>query len=356
MDFVRRWSVGTGLAAMLIVGWIGISESKYHAWRHRYGKANEHNGWAPRDWWLLDWEKEAIIRFAGEYPLEGYRRLTYMMLDREIVCASPTTVYRTLRDAGMLRRWATSRSKKGSGFEQPQGPHAHWHVDVLYVNLHGTFYYLLSVLDGWSRYIVQWDIRESMTEGDVEIVLQGAKEAFPFARPRIISDNGGQFVAKEFKQFIRISGMTHVRTSPGYPQSNGKIERWHCSVKSECIRVKTPLTLEDARRVLGEYVEHYNNVRLHSGIGYITPKDKLEGREAEIFAERDRRLEEARAMRKARRQQAGIAEALADGVRSDVGEAETKPPSRKVSDLLPHKEIVAQCDRRVPTDVAVGTL
>ena len=93
----------------------------------------------------------------------------------------------------------------------------------------------------------------------------------PEARPRIISDNGPQFIAKDFKEFIRISGMTHVRTSPYYPQSNGKIERWHKSLKGECIRPGTPLLLDDARRLVEGYVEHYNNVRPNSAIS-ITPK------------------------------------------------------------------------------------
>jgi transposase InsO family protein len=151
---------------------------------------------------------------------------------------------------------------------------------------------------------VHWDIREAMTEADIEIVLERAKEAFPDARPRIISDNGPQFIAKDFKEFIRISGMTHVRTSPYYPQSNGKIERWHKSLKTECVRPQTPLSLDDARRIISRYVEHYNEVRLHSAIGFVTPKDKLEGRDAEIFAARDRKLEAARAERKVRRQAA----------------------------------------------------
>jgi putative transposase len=98
--------------------------------------------------------------------------------------------------------------------------------------------------------------------------------------------------------------MTHVRTSPCYPQSNGKLERWHKSLKSECIRPGTPLSLEDARRIIGRYVEHYNTVRLHSSIGYVTPADKLAGREQAIFAERDRKLEEARQKRQAMRQEA----------------------------------------------------
>jgi transposase InsO family protein len=142
-----------------------------------------------------------------------------------------------------------------------------------------------------------------MTEADIEIILERAKELQPEARPRIISDNGPQFIAKDFKEFIRISGMTHVRTSPYYPQSNGKIERWHKSLKGECIRPGTPLSLEDARRLVDGYVEHYNNVRLNSAIGYITPKDMLAGRQPEIHAERDRRLEEVRKQRKIHRQQ-----------------------------------------------------
>jgi putative transposase len=183
-------------------------------------------------------------------------------------------------------------------------PHQHWHIDVSYLNVCATFYYLCSILDGYSRFLVHWDLRESMTEADIEIILERAKERYPGAKPRVISDNGPQFIAKDFKEFIRLSGMTHVRTSPYYPQSNGKIERWHKSLKGECIRPGTPLSLEDARRLVKGYVEHYNNVLLNSAIGYITPKDMLAGHQQEIQAERDRKLEAAREQRKNRRQRA----------------------------------------------------
>ena len=142
-----------------------------------------------------------------------------------------------------------------------------------------------------------------MKEADIEMILERAKEKYPEAKPRIISDNGPQFIARDFKEFIRISGMTHVRTSPFYPQSNGKIERWHKSLKQECIRPLTPLTLDDARRLIQIYVDHYNTVRLHSAIGYVTPQDRLAGRQAEIHAARDRKLEQARSQRQLRRQQ-----------------------------------------------------
>lgn len=284
-----------------MIGWMGLRENKYYDWKARYGKVNEHNGKVPRDFWIEDWEKQAIIKFYGDHPTEGYRRLTYMMMDKNIVAVSPASVWRILNKAGLLRRWNSKPSLKGAGFVQPLKPHEHWHVDISYINICATFYYLCSVLDGCSRYIAHWDIREAMTEADVEIIIERAKEKYPDARPRIISDNGPQFIAKDFKEFIRLSGMTHVKTSPYYPQSNGKIERWHGTLKQECIRPKTPLSLEDARRLVGEYVAHYNNERLHSAIGYVAPNDKLNGYEKQIWEERDQKLDEAREMRKARR-------------------------------------------------------
>ena len=213
-------------------------------------------------------------------------------------------MWRVLSRAGLLRKWNGKPSKKGTGFEQPPQPHQHWHIDISYINISSTFYYLCSVLDGFSRSIVHWDLRESMREADIEIILQAAKEKHPEARPRIISDNGPQFIARDFKEFIRISGMTHVRTSPYHPQSNGKIERWHRSLKGECIRPGTPLTLDDARRLILQYVDHYHTVRLHSAIGFVTPADMLAGRQKEILDARDRKLEEAPRQRQLRRQQA----------------------------------------------------
>ena len=294
------------IPAQKLIGWLGIASSKFHDWKHRYGRVNEHNGWVPRDWWLEDWEKQAIVRFSFEYPLEGYRRLAFMMLDRDVVAASPSSVYRVLKAAGRIGRSTKRPSKKGTGFDQPQKAHEHWHIDISYVNIHGTFYYLTTILDGYSRYVVHWEIRRSMTEQDELVILQRARERFPGETPRIITDNGSQFLAKDFKEFIRLCGMTHVRTSPYYPQSNGKLERFHGSIKGECLRPGTPLSLEDAVRIVSRYVDHYNQVRLHSAIGYVAPADKLAGREGEIFAARDRKLAEARQRRKQQREAARL--------------------------------------------------
>jgi putative transposase len=256
----------------------------------------------PRDHWLTDDEKERICVFARQHPFDGYRRMTFMMLDDNVAACSPASVYRVLKAANLLAGSSPAITKKGTGFVQPLQPHQHWHVDVSYLNIAGTFYFLCSLLDGFSRFIVHHEIREKMEESDVQTIIQRAREAYPNATPRIISDNGPQFIAKDFKEFIRIAGMTHVKTSPYYPQSNGKIERWHKTIKGECIRIKVPLSLGDARRLVDEYTTHYNNVRLHSAIGYVAPKDKLEGRDKEIHDARDRKLAEARERRKLLRQ------------------------------------------------------
>ena len=302
VDFVTELKAKTAIGQQRLVGWLDLSRSKFYAWKDRYGKANEHNGRIPRDHWVLDWEREAIAKYFIQNPTEGYRRLTYMMMDAEVVAVSPSTTYRALKQAGLLDCRSVKPSKKGTGFIQPLRPHQEWHIDVMYVNLSGTFYYMCSLLDGFSRYIVHWDILESMKEPDVEMIVQQALEKFPGQKPKLISDNGPQFIAKDFKEFIRLSGMSHVRTSPYYPQSNGKQERMQGSVKRECIREKCPRTIEEAKRFVTQYVTHYNTRRLHSAIGYVTPWDMLHGRQKEIHAERDRKLEAAREARRRRRQ------------------------------------------------------
>lgn len=309
VDFVTALAAKTGLPVVMLVAWLGIAKGKFYSWKERYGRVNEHNASVPRDHWIEDWERQAIIDFHGLYPLEGYRRLAFMMLDMTDVAVSPSTTYRVLRQANLLNRWNRAASKKGTGFVQPLAAHKHWHIDVAYLNISGTFYYLCSILDGYSRAIVHWEIRESMTERDVETILQRAREKHPDARPRVISDNGPQFVARDFKAFIREAGMTHVRTAPYYPQSNGKIEAWHKTLKATTIRPKAPETLDEAIRVVAKFVGHYNNVRLHGALGYVTPADKLAGREGAIFAERDRKLEAARERRERARRAARQAEA-----------------------------------------------
>jgi transposase InsO family protein len=279
-----------------------VARSKFDRWCRRTGTPNRHNGRIPRDFWLEDAEKAKIIAFHETYPSEGYRRPAYMMPDADIVAVSPSSVYRVLKAAGKLAPRGGAPSRKGKGSDQPARPHEHWHVDISYLNICGTFFSLCSALDGYSRFVVHWGIRPTMTEAEVETIIQRARERSPDERPRIISDNGPQSIARDFKEFIRIRGMTHVRTSPYYPRGNGKIEGWHKALEGECIRITTPLSLEGARRSVADFVAHYNTVRLHSAIAYVTPADKLAGRAEAIWAARREELATADARRRARSQ------------------------------------------------------
>ncbi len=283
---------------MTFTNWLGIGRSKYYSWVKREGQENQANGVQPKQHWLTEEEKATIVNYYANHRQTGYRRLAYMMLDEDVAAVSPSSVYRVLSTSGLLRQTTAKPSQKGTGFNQPKRPHQHWHIDITYINICGTFYYLCTILDGYSRYIVHWEIRSAMTEADVEIVLQRAREKFPKVTPRLISDNGPQFIARDFKHFIRLCGMQHVRTSPYYPQSNGKIERWHQTLKQECIRPGTPLSPTDADRIITTFVEQYNQHRLHSAIGYLTPADKLNQRDVEIFDQRRLKLTQAREQRK----------------------------------------------------------
>lgn len=298
VGFVNKWHVVAGKPLKWFCRRVGVGERRLLEWRKRFGKPNRPTANYPKSTWLTSREKALIVEFYEAHYEDGYRRCAYMMIDADIVAASPSSVFRALRDAGVLRRRQAGKSLKGTGFDQPNRPHEHWHTDISYVKIEKVFYYLICVLDGYSRYILSWGLRPSMDETDVGVVQQKAVELFPGNKTRYITDNGKQFVGKEFRKFIRHHGLTHVTTSPGYPQSNGKIERFHKSIKDECLNRKALTGRAHAESLIKSYVDHYNSERLHSAIGYVAPVDKLEGRDGAIKAARKRKLHEAAASRK----------------------------------------------------------
>ncbi|AFH48401.1 Putative integrase [Ignavibacterium album JCM 16511] len=190
-------SFRSGMPVKKLRPYIGLCRVKFYKWVKRSGTANNHNGKIPKTHWLTPDEVKLIEDFAREHYSEsdyflkdGYRRVAYKMLDLNIVAVSPSSVYRILKKAGLLNKWNTEKSNlKAMGFKQPDFPHKHWHVDIKYLNFNGTFLFLISVLDGYSRYALHHEVRHTMNEYDVQLTVQNAKEKFPSARPRIISDN-----------------------------------------------------------------------------------------------------------------------------------------------------------------------
>lgn len=298
IGFVDFWTARTGIPAKSLCCWLGIRASKLSVWRTRTGIPNAHAPFVPREDCLTDDEVKAIVDFYQGHPFDGYRRCTYMMMDADVAVASPSTVYSVLRRAGVMRPRRARRGCKGTGFRQPDCPHRHWHTDITHVKVNGIAANLCSILDGYSRFILAHRLSEDGKALDVELVFQMAVERFPEARGRMISDNGRQFVCREYRELLAQHGFIYSNTSPYYPQSNGKLEKFHDSLKNELLGGKELTSFEYAERVIDRLVDYYNNVRLHSAIGYVTPRDMMAGRAPEIQAERERKLKEAREQRR----------------------------------------------------------
>lgn len=276
MDTVENLASRTSLKKYELIDMLGFTESKYYDWKRRYGQKNKDNGNVPKSHWILPEERERIIEYCEDKIAHtGYRKLAYEMLDKGIVAVSASTVYNVLKEEDMIvkkKDRKVSTKKKGEGYNQPEKPHEQWHTDISYIQVDGKNYFLISVLDGYSRYILSHDLRVSMATKDVESVVQKAIEEFKPENVQLISDNGAQYISNQFKTYVNeisdteiLEGeLDHVTTSVNYPQSNGKIERFHRTIKEESVRKESYLSLEDARERIAEYIEYYNTERLHS--------------------------------------------------------------------------------------------
>ena len=291
-----RFSVKDALAV------IGLPRATYFRWLKTNGKLAKKAAVVPKSHWLLPWEKEAIIAYKKQHPDMGYRRLAFKMLDENIVAVTPSSVYRVLKEAGLSNKWTPPGGASKKGFDQPGRPHEQWHTDISYLNILGTNYFFLAILDGYSRAIMHHEIRTDMSTLDVEVVLERALRKLPDSAspPRLITDNGGQYVSREFKQYLRENRISHSRARPRHPQSNGKLERFHRSLKEECIRRNGMGTLDEARAIVARYVEEYNTRRPHASLNYLTPADYLQGPKqiSRRLAERRHKLNKAKIQRK----------------------------------------------------------
>lgn len=302
LALVERTRERTGWTLRRVLKRLGLSRGRYYEWVKRAGieRLEDRSTAASSLGMILEEEKQAVIRYALAHPKDGYRRLAWQMVDEDIAYVSPSSVYRILNDADLLYRWKRSRSV-GEPPPRPVRPNERWHTDIMYLRVEGTWYFLVTVLDGYSRYVVHWELLTSMRAADVRLVIQQALERTG-AKPQVVSDNGTQFTSGEFKDLVKRFELEHIRIRTYHPESNGTLERFHRSTR-EALAEEDLRNLSKARELIGRWVEHYNECRLHAGLGYLPPAEYYRGDPEKRFSERQLKLEKGRRERERRNQE-----------------------------------------------------
>lgn len=279
----------------------GLHRSTYYGWFDEAGALRPPGERKyTNDRKILDAEVRAVITYRQLHKDVGYRKLTWMMVDEEVACLSESAVYQILSDHGMLYGWARpdSEGTKKEYQHKPKYPHHHWHTDIAYIKISGVFYFLIMLLDGYSRYLLSWELMTDMMGSSVENFIARAKEKYPHAKPKLIHDNGSQFISLDFKKLMTSLEIQSVHTRRNHPQTNGKIERMNGTVKNEAIRPQAPSDYQEAWEILNEYAYTYNHQRLHAGVDYLRPADMFFERREPILRERSAKLKNARDLRR----------------------------------------------------------
>lgn len=297
LETVRVTRARTGWPWRRILHHLGLTTARYRAWVKRAAAdaLTDRSTRSPLLDGILAEEKAAVCAYARAHPKDGYRRLAWQMIDEDVAFLSPSSVYRILADADLLSRWKR-RTSSGAAPAKPTRPHERWHTDIMYLRLADTWYFLVTVLDAYRRYVVHWELLPSMHASEVRLVIQHALEATG-EHPTVVTDNGAQFTALEFKDLIRRFQLEHIRIRTYHPESNGVLERFHRSTR-DALDGQALETLGRAREILAEWVRHYNEDRLHAGLGYLTPADFYRGDPDARRAERAQKLAQARDIRR----------------------------------------------------------
>ena len=274
---------------------IGLLPSTYYRWRMKETKGDLSDRYEkiPNLEAALPSEIDAVIRYALENPKDGYRRLTYMMIDENIAFLSPSSVYRILSDRDLLYRFKRSRKSSGQYNYKPNKPHDQWHTDIMYLWVNKRWYFFVGVLDSYSRYIVHWELLETMSASDVRAVTESALKKYPGVKPRIVTDNGVQFKSKEFRQLLKEFSLMDIKIRIHHPESNGRIERFHRSLREEALSDQQLKDKYQAIDIIKTWVDYYNHQRLHSALNYLSPVDYLNGNKDEKVSERRTKLKNA---------------------------------------------------------------
>ena len=291
---IMRYKSKTGLSLKALLKYAGISQRTWREWAKRRGIETGHNNNIPKVYYLTPDEISSIIAYCTDNPLKGYRVQCWEMVDKNIAFVSCSSVYNVIKRFDLGKKWAEAAEMKKEGFDQPNAVHEQWHIDFSYIKIGGAFYYFLGILDGYSRRMLNFRLCWNMEGINAEILVTETKELYPDAEGvRIISDNGGQFISKDFKELLVLLNIGHTLTSANHPQSNGKIERFNRTLKTEHVRRSAYIDYQDANVRMGEWIAYYNSERLHSALRYLTPDDVFYGGMEKRLAERKEKLHTA---------------------------------------------------------------
>jgi putative transposase len=275
LDFVDHMKDLTQTPTHVLISRLGMNRATYYNWltRREMGRLDDLKPVGRNPDTLLAWGRQAIIDYYQQQRdrYSGYARLCYEMIDADIVCTSPSTVYRVLSKAGLLMRWAPAK-ELGNRPALPDAPNQKWHTDLMQLNYQGHVYYYQGVIDAFSRAIIAHDVHTEASALSTSLVLQAAFDQAPKGvKPVIVSDNGPEFIGKEFREVIRENNGQRMRISAYHLQSNGIDERHHRSLREECLYGQSPENLLEIKRLVDEWVGYYNHKRLHSVIWCMPP-------------------------------------------------------------------------------------
>lgn len=275
---------------------IGVAKSTFYKWYSRY-LAQGLEGLYPKSrarntYWnkIPDQIKNEVVELALDYPEESPRGLAYKMIDEKQYYISESSVYRILKKRGLIASPAFDLVAASDEFkDKTSRVHQMWQTDFTYIKIIGWgWYYLSTVLDDYSRYIVHWELCSTMTTPDVERTIDQALEKAglrPHQRPKLLSDNGPCYISKELKTYVKNRNIKHIRGRPNHPQTQGKIERYHRSMKN-IIKLENYYFPGQLEERLSEFVDYYNNRRYHESLDNLRPSDVYFGRGKQILQQR----------------------------------------------------------------------
>jgi transposase InsO family protein len=300
LAWVEKTRRRSGWTIERILQALGVPKTVYYEWlqRQKTDRLDDAQNAPPRVNRLLPEERQAILAFALKYTDIGYRKLTWMMNDHHVVAVSETAVYRVLDDADALYRWKPSEASDGEYRFKPSCPNEQWHTDVMYVWVAGCWYFLLSFIDAYSRYIVHHKLLLELAGKHVALELEAALENTREAKPRIVHDHGSEFVNKDLRAVIKAHNLLDIRTKRCHPESNGIAERFNGTVRRET-RDDYGGNYLEAEATIKKMIDHYNNERLHAALGYIEPREFHFGDPDQRRQQRYERIAEATELRKA---------------------------------------------------------